>query len=172
MTMNIDTVILISLLVMRSTLEVTGAFFYHNLCAPNLWLHPTEWHHLSGGVTQFSCLQDLSLGYPPALSHWPELLIKAVLRGASVSHESLGFLRLSVPSPLCCSRTFFPWKSGSATSGNTVIPSLPVRSKEIGVNTNYQSAVSPSDLVKSWWCVLVEVFLLWVQKSEYPESPY
>lgn len=112
------TVILISLLVMRSKLEITGAFFYHNLCAPNLWLHPTERHYLSGGVTQFLRLQDLSLGYPPALSHWPELLIKAVLRGASMNRESLVFLRLSVSSPLCCSRTFFPWKSGSATSGN------------------------------------------------------
>lgn len=170
--MNIDTVILISLLVMRSKLEITGAFFYHNLCDPNLRLHPTERHYLSGGVTQFLGLQDLSLGYPPALSHWPELLIKAVLRGASMNRESLVFPRSSVSSPLCCSRTCFPWKSGSATSGHRIIPCLPVRSKEIWVNINCQSAVSPSDLVKSWWCVLLEVFLLWVQKSKYPESPY
>ena len=63
MIMNIHACLLLSfhLSVVRSKLEITGAFLYHNVCVlKDFQYNPTEWHYLSGRVTQFIPIESKS----------------------------------------------------------------------------------------------------------------
>lgn len=68
---------------MRPKLAIKIAFFYHNLCAPNLLPHPLKWQYFSGGITQILISTELRfLVILLYFFHRPELLVKILLRGA------------------------------------------------------------------------------------------